>query len=167
MTIIKIRTWPDVILSTPTKPVESFSTDLADLISSMTETMYSGRGVGLAAPQVGSSLRVFIMDTTEGRSKLEVFINPVITQHAEKTVLFKGEGCLSFPGLRIDVSRYSWIEGTAQNVNGEVFSFRREGVDAQCISHEIDHLDGIVMVDHLNRSMRRRFDSVYKRKDVK
>jgi len=164
MTIMKIRTWPDPILSLPTKSVDVFSSELASLVASMAETMYAARGAGLAAPQVGSALRIFVMDTSEERTQLEVFVNPIITGHAENTVFLTDEGCLSFPDLRIDVNRYPWVEGTAQNINGEPFSFRYDGFKAQCVAHEIDHLDGIVMIDHLNRKQRMRIKSVLKRK---
>jgi peptide deformylase len=140
----------DPVLETPTKPVETFDEEFRKLTDDMFESMYAAQGVGLAAPQIGMSLRVTVIDVTNGKNpeaKL-VCANPQII-HAEGEQ-HEEEGCLSLPGFRGRVLRPSFVTVRAQNVTGEEFEMRGEGLLARAFCHEIDHLDGILFINHLS-----------------
>jgi peptide deformylase len=122
----------------------------------MAETMYAAPGVGLAAPQIGVALRVFIVDTATGEdepSDLRVFANPEILERFE-TVLFD-EGCLSFPGAREEVERAERVRVRAQDRHGVSFELETDGLLAIAIQHENDHLEGKLMIDKLGVLRRR------------
>jgi len=132
------------------RPVEKFDSELEKLSADMFETMYAAPGVGLAAPQVGVNIRMFVMDISGGKEPDNriVLCNPRIiasegTQESE-------EGCLSVPELLERVSRPTKVAVEAQNIKGEPFVFEGEGLLARAICHEIDHLDGVLFVDHLS-----------------
>jgi peptide deformylase len=140
----------DPVLETPTKPVETFDEEFRKLTDDMFESMYAAQGVGLAAPQIGMSLRVTVIDVTNGKNpeaKL-VCANPQII-HAEGEQ-HEEEGCLSLPGFRGRVLRPAFVTVRAQNVTGEEFEMRGEGLLARAFCHEIDHLDGILFINHLS-----------------
>jgi len=140
----------DPVLETPTKPVETFDEEFRKLTDDMFESMYAAQGVGLAAPQIGMGLRVTVIDVTNGKNpeaKL-VCANPQIV-HAEGEQ-HEEEGCLSLPGFRGRVLRPSFVTVRAQNVTGEEFEMRGEGLLARAFCHEIDHLDGILFINHLS-----------------
>ncbi|ANH78211.1 peptide deformylase [Candidatus Chlamydia sanziniae] len=130
--------------------------DIQDLARDMYETMLAHKGVGLAAPQVGRSLSLFVMcvegETEEGElifSKFpKVFINPVLSKFAEQLVLGK-EGCLSIPGLRGEVVRPAQVTVTAMNLTGQMFTETLEGFPARIVMHETDHLHGILYIDRM------------------
>lgn len=156
MAVLPILLYPDKRLRIPGVPVEVFDSELATLVENMAETMYSAPGVGLAAPQVGISLRLFIIDVAtreEDPSELRVFINPELSEFEGK-VRFE-EGCLSFPGIHEEVARAERIAVRAQDVEGTPFQLEAEGLLAIAIQHETDHLDGKLMVDHLGMLRRR------------
>lgn len=136
------------------KPILAFGADIAQLVADMAETMYAAKGVGLAATQVGIPLRLLIMDVSEDSSCLEVFANHSISQFSEEKRLAV-EGCLSFPGVYESLVRPVRVKGSAFDIKGEPFSFDREGLAAQCLQHEGEHLDGKVMIDHVSRQKRR------------
>ncbi len=140
----------DPVLETPTKPVEAFDEEFRKLTDDMFESMYAAQGVGLAAPQIGIGLRVTVIDVTNGKNpeaKL-VCANPQIV-HAEGEQ-HEEEGCLSLPGFRGRVLRPAYVTIQAQNVTGEEFEMRGEGLLARAFCHEIDHLDGILFINHLS-----------------
>jgi len=140
----------DPVLETPTKPVEKFDDEFRKLTDDMFESMYAAQGVGLAAPQIGIGLRVTVIDVTNGKNaeaKL-VCANPQII-HAEGEQ-HEEEGCLSLPGFRGRVMRPAYVTIRAQNVSGEEFEMRGEGLLARAFCHEIDHLDGILFINHLS-----------------
>ena len=140
----------DPVLETPTKPVEKFDDEFRKLTDDMFESMYAAQGVGLAAPQIGIGLRVTVIDVTNGKNaeaKL-VCANPQIV-HAEGEQ-HEEEGCLSLPGFRGRVMRPAYVTIRAQNVSGEEFEMRGEGLLARAFCHEIDHLDGILFINHLS-----------------
>lgn len=148
--------YPDKRLRNPGKEVEEFNAELHQLIDDMAETMYSAPGVGLAAPQLGLSMRLFIVDvaTEENEpSDLRVFINPEIIE-AEGDTTFN-EGCLSFPGIREEVDRAERIKVRALDRDGKPFELEVDGLLAIVIQHENDHLDGKLMIDHLSVLRRR------------
>jgi peptide deformylase len=140
----------DPVLETPTKPVEKFDEEFRKLTDDMFESMYAAQGVGLAAPQIGIGMRVTVIDVTNGKNPEArlVCANPQII-HAEGEQ-HEEEGCLSLPGFRGRVLRPSFVTVRAQNVTGEEFEMRGEGLLARAFCHEIDHLDGILFINHLS-----------------
>lgn len=161
----KVLVWPDPYLRTVAKPVELFDRGLAHTVQRMAVTLYKNKGVGLAATQVGSDLRVFVMDCSSNplAKDLTVFINPVISEFSPELVQCD-EGCLSFPGIQEYVARHAWIKGHAFDVLGTKFDFMYTGLKSQCVQHEVEHLDGRVLIDHLNRNQRRTAEKVLQRK---
>lgn len=156
MAVRPILHYPDKRLRIPGKPVTDFGPDFQQLIDDMAETMYAAPGVGLAAPQIGVSLRVFIVDTATGEdepSDLRVFANPQILEKHE-AVLFD-EGCLSFPGAREEVERAERVRVRAQDRHGQSFEMEADGLLAIAIQHENDHLEGRLMIDKLGVLRRR------------
>ncbi len=140
----------DPVLETPTKTVEKFDEEFRKLTDDMFESMYAAQGVGLAAPQIGIGMRVTVIDVTNGKNpeaKL-VCANPQIV-HAEGEQN-EEEGCLSIPGFRGRVMRPAYVTIRAQNLTGEEFEMRGEGLLARAFCHEIDHLDGILFINHLS-----------------
>jgi len=148
--------YPDKRLRDPGKKVEVFNAELHQLIDDMAETMYAAPGVGLAAPQIGVSKRLFIVDVATDEdepSDLRVFINPEII--ATEGVTTFNEGCLSFPGVREDVERAERVTVRACDRDGKPFELEAEGLLAIAIQHETDHLNGELMIDHLSVLRRR------------
>jgi len=148
--------YPDKRLRNPGEEVEEFDAELHQLIDDMAETMYSAPGVGLAAPQLGLSKRLFIVDVATGEdepSDLRVFINPEIVEAEGETTF--NEGCLSFPGIREDIDRAERIKVRAFDRDGKPFELEADGLLAIAIQHENDHLDGKLMIDHLSVLRRR------------
>ena len=156
MAIRPILHYPDKRLRNPGEPVTDFGPEFQALVDDMAETMYAAPGVGLAAPQVGVSLQLFIIDVAtdeDEASDLRVFANPEIVELAGE-VLYE-EGCLSFPGVREDIRRAERVRVKAQDRNGEAFELETDELLAIAIQHENDHLDGKLMIDHLSLLKRR------------
>jgi peptide deformylase len=149
MAKLPLRYYPDPVLLEPCAPVTTFNDELANFAESMIETMYSSRGIGLAAPQVGIAKRVIVLDVSEEGDAPQVLVNPTITKKEGK--VRSEEGCLSIPGYRDTIQRSSVISVSAQTITGEALSFDAEELEAICIQHEVDHLDGILFTDHLSR----------------
>lgn len=150
----EIRLWPDAILSQVAAPAEIDDSTLA-LAQDMLETMYAAQGRGLAAPQVGVSARLFVMDATwkSGAAEPEVFFNPEILWRSE-TCRPGPEGCLSIPGITAEVTRASEIILRWSQEDGSVAVQKLTGFRAICAQHEIDHLDGTLTLDHLSPEAR-------------
>ena len=148
MAILTILEFPDPRLRAEAEPVSVFDDALARLAADMLETMYAANGIGLAATQVGVTRRVFVMDISEDRSDPQVLINPRISEKRGEQVY--QEGCLSFPGIYADVKRADWIHVEAEDVDGNTVTREVDGLNAVCIQHELDHLDGKVFVDYLS-----------------
>jgi peptide deformylase len=146
MTVLSIRIIGDPVLRTKAAPVRDFGPELAKLVADMDETMESVEGAGLAAPQVGVSLRVFtyLIDGQRGH-----VINPVL-ENSDDFQEDQVEGCLSIPGLGYPVQRRRWSRVTGVDVNGDPVSVEGEGLLARCFQHETDHLDGVLYIDHLS-----------------
>ena len=140
------------VLRTPTQSILQVTDEIRDLLDDMIETMILAPGIGLAAPQVGHELRMFVMNTEEGQ--FHKIINPVILQ-AEGISTFN-EGCLSFPELFADIVRPEWIKVKFLNEDGEEVEMERDGLWSRCFQHELDHLDGRLMVDHLTHKQLRK-----------
>ncbi|HYE15608.1 MAG TPA: peptide deformylase [Pyrinomonadaceae bacterium] len=147
MAILDIVKYGDPVLERPGDPVTEFDDELKRLVEDMFETMYSAHGVGLAAPQVGVSKRLFVMDCSGGDdpSARIAIINPqVVSVEGEQT---GDEGCLSFPGIFFQVRRDLRAVVRAHDVNGEEFEYDGLELEARCMLHETDHCDGIVFID--------------------
>ncbi|OLE54094.1 MAG: peptide deformylase [Acidobacteria bacterium 13_1_20CM_3_53_8] len=147
MSLLKIVHWPEPVLETPGDLVTEFDERLKLLAEDMFETMYESRGVGLAAPQVGVQKRLFVMDCSfrEDPEQRIVMINPeVLMIEGEQS---GEEGCLSFPGIFINVNRSLRAVVRAQNLQGEWFELDGMELTARCMLHETDHCDGIVFLD--------------------
>lgn len=156
MAVRPILHYPDKRLRNPGVPVTTFDADLRKLVLDMAETMYVAPGVGLAAPQIGVSLRVFVIDVAaadDSPSDLRTFINPEFLEKTG-TICFE-EGCLSFPGIHEEVERAERVKVRAQDVDGNFFELEADGLLAIAIQHENDHLDGKLLVDHLSLLRRR------------
>jgi peptide deformylase len=154
--ILPIVAYGDPVLKTKARPIEKGDPSLNDLIQNMWETMYLASGVGLAAPQIGQSIRLFLVDASPFADEYpdlkdfkRVFINPVITEEWGEPWQFN-EGCLSFPELREDISRKPNIRISFFDEHFQPHESEFSGVAARIIQHEYDHIEGIVMVDRIS-----------------
>ena len=149
MAKLEIKIYPDPILRKKARPVEKIGIDEQKLAYDMIETMRFAKGVGLAAPQIGVSKRIIVVEDAEGDNKVVLtLINPKITQKKGKVKFC--EGCLSLPGVSSDVVRPEFITVEAQNLDGDMLKINAEGLLARIIQHEADHLDGIVFIDRVS-----------------
>jgi len=149
MVSLSILRYPDPRLKQRAAKVERVSEQIRKLIKDMAETMYAAPGVGLAATQVDVHLRVIVIDVSESRDQLRVFINPeLVAASGEADV---EEGCLSVPGVYEKVRRAERVTVRALDAGGEPFTLEAEGLLAVCIQHEMDHLEGTVFVEKLSR----------------
>jgi peptide deformylase len=148
--IHKIVKYGDPVLEKPGAIVKKFDAELEQLAEDMFATMYASQGVGLAAPQIGRSIRLTVLDVTTGKNPEAkiVMVNPEII-HAEGEVR-EEEGCLSIPGFRGYVIRPQFVTVRAQNAKGETFEIRGENLLARAFCHELDHLNGVLFLQHLS-----------------
>jgi peptide deformylase len=148
--IYKIVKYGDPVLEKPGAAIKEFGAELEQLAEDMFATMYAAQGVGLAAPQVGKSIRLTVVDVTTGKNPEAkiVMVNPEII-HAEGEVR-EEEGCLSIPGFRGYVVRPQFVTVRAQNAKGETFEIRGENLLARAFCHELDHLNGVLFLQHLS-----------------
>jgi peptide deformylase len=149
MTNRPLTIYPDPILLRRCPEVTDFSADLLKLIEDMLETMYFEDGIGLAAPQIGVSLRVLVADISKNRDEPLAIVNPVVSEQSG-SIEFE-EGCLSIPGYRAKVSRFDSVRVDGFGATGLPVSIEATGLQAVCLQHEIDHLDGILFVDRLSQ----------------
>ena len=156
MALLPILHHPDPRLRQKAKPVARFDAALQRLIADMFETMYAAPGVGLAATQVGIAQRIAVMDCSREENRREplVMVNPEIIEQAETEEV--DEGCLSVPGVSDTLKRYRRVKARAQDAKGQAFEIEADGLLAQCIQHEIDHLDGKLYIDRLSSLKRER-----------
>jgi len=148
MAILDILNYPDPRLYTIAKPVKEVDAKIRQLIDDMAETMYDAPGIGLAATQVDVHQQIIVMDISEDKRKLQVFINPVITTSLGSQEY--EEGCLSVPGVYEMVTRAEKVTVQALGRDGKPFTMQAEGLLAVCIQHEMDHLLGKVFVQYLS-----------------
>jgi peptide deformylase len=149
MALLTILEYPDPRLKKVAKPVTEFGPRVRQLVADMAETMYAAPGVGLAATQVDVHERIIVIDVSEAKDQLRVFINPEILWASDETALCE-EGCLSVPGIYDEVRRPARVKVHAQDAEGEAFELDCEGLLAVCIQHEMDHLTGKVFVEYLS-----------------
>jgi peptide deformylase len=148
--ILPIRTFGDPVLRERAREVESWDETLARLADDMVETMHEAPGVGLAAPQVGRSIRLIVFDIGEGSRAL---VNPVLSKLDGEQV--GEEGCLSVPGLYFEVKRAMSVRADAMDVEGRPVVIDAEGLMARVLQHEVDHIDGVLFIDRLSRRDRK------------
>lgn len=148
--ILDVVKYGDPVLTKRAEVITEFDEELRKLVDDMFETMYGARGVGLAAPQVGLLKRLFVMDCSNGKSKESkvALINPAI--ELEEGEQIGDEGCLSFPGIYFQVARPQRVVVRAQDINGSEFKLDVMELEARCVSHETDHLDGDLFIDYLS-----------------
>ena len=150
MAILEIKEYGEPVLREKSLPVKEITPEILNLIRDMAETMYTAPGVGLAAPQVGVSKRIIIIDG--GEERLIILINPRIVKSEGEVI--EEEGCLSIPGLYSEVKRSSKVTVKAFNESGEPIKITKEGLLARALQHEIDHLEGILFVDRIGKLKR-------------
>ncbi|MFV0542436.1 MAG: peptide deformylase [Marinicella pacifica] len=148
MALLNILTLPDKRLKTVAKPVVKVTEEIKQLAGDMLETMYAAPGIGLAATQVNQHIQLVVMDISEEKNEPRVFINPKITARNGEQV--HEEGCLSVPGIYADVKRAEQVTVEYMDLAGQQQSLNAAGLLAVCIQHEMDHLKGIVFLDHLS-----------------
>jgi len=161
--IRQILTFPDPELKIKAAPVTVINEKTRELVRDMAETMYAAPGVGLAAPQIGVSQRIVIIDVSarDEAPELIIAINPVII-HADGES-YEEEGCLSVPKYAANVRRHARVVVKALNLEGEEATLKADGLLAIAFQHEIDHLDGILFIDHLSPLKKEMFRKKYRR----
>ena len=154
MALLEILHFPDPRLREQAQPIDTIDAELGDFIDDLFETMYDAPGVGLAATQVGVSKRVAVMDCSQDKDDPIVMINPEIIATEEPATV--EEGCLSVPDHYDSVTRYKRVTWRALDRDGQPYERQGEGLLAQCVQHEIGHLDGGLYIDQLSRLKRER-----------
>ena len=161
MPVMPIYVAPHQVLKTPADTVESVTDDIRQLVTNMVDTMYAARGIGLAAPQIGVLKRVIVMDVDQKdenpededapilRGEVRAFINPEVVWTSEEENIYS-EGCLSIPGQYADVTRPKQVRVRYMDLDGKTQEIEADGLLATCLQHEIDHINGILFIDHLS-----------------
>lgn len=147
MAVLTVRKYGDPVLRRRAARVESVTPELRKTIADMIDTMYDEVGLGLAAPQIGVSLRLMVVTDEEGR-EARALVNPVITEQGGEVVA--EEGCLSIPGIFAPVRRAEWVRLEAQDPDGKPVAIAARGLRARVFQHEMDHLDGVLFIDRLD-----------------
>lgn len=155
MAQLPILHYPDPRLETVARPILSVDDEVRRLAADMAETMYEAPGIGLAATQVDVHRQLIVIDVSESRDQLLTFINPKIVAASEEIASYE-EGCLSVPGIFDEVERPARVTVEALGLDGKPFTLEADGLLAVCIQHEMDHLRGVVFVEHLSRLKRTR-----------
>ena len=156
----KVRTYPDSVLAAKAAPVTEITDEIRTLAADMIETMYADKGIGLAAPQVGESIRLITVDLSgpDKREDPHVFVNPVLT-NLEGEVESE-EGCLSVVGYRTTVTRAERLHLSATDLDGNPVEMDADDLMAICLQHEVDHLNGVLFIDKISKLKR----TLYERK---
>lgn len=152
--IYEVVKYPDPVLARKGARVEEFGPQLVEFVEDMFESMYAAQGIGLAAPQIGVSQQITVIDLSFRKNPEEkiVLINPVIVDRDGDQ--YEEEGCLSLPEIREKVKRSAWVKVRAQDARGETFEVEGEELLARALQHEIDHLHGVLFIEHLSRLKR-------------
>ena len=143
----RITRYPAEVLAKAAEPVEKIDDNIRRLAEKMTEIMLERKGIGLAAPQAGVPLRIFIISLDGTRENVRVYINPTVTPAGESSLI--EEGCLSVPGVRTNIRRYAKCTVTATDLDGNEFTEQAEGLYARALQHEYDHMQGITIVSRM------------------
>ncbi|MBW1842728.1 MAG: peptide deformylase [Deltaproteobacteria bacterium] len=156
MALREVLKFPDKRLSEVSTPIEKITDEIRELANDMAEVMYDEPGIGLAAPQVGQTVRLIVVDTEWTTEDAEqnplVLVNPEIVEHSGQITWT--EGCLSVPDFEADVSRASHVKLRASNLEGEDLEIDASELQAVCFQHEVDHLDGVLFIDRISRLKR-------------
>ena len=153
MAVLRVRRYGDPVLRRRAREVEAVTPEIRRLVEDMTDTMYDEVGIGLAAPQVGASIRLMVVGDESNRG-VQALVNPIIA--AQGGSVTAEEGCLSLPGVFAPVTRAEWVTLQAQDLDGAPVSITARGLRARVFQHEIDHLDGVLFIDRLEPVVRDR-----------
>ncbi|HNY80501.1 MAG: peptide deformylase [Sedimentisphaerales bacterium] len=143
----RITRYPAAVLGQPAAPVEKIDETIRRLVEKMTDIMIENKGMGLAAPQAGVGLRLFIISMDGSREQVRAYVNPTVTPAGDLEE--NGEGCLSVPGIYPKIRRYKRATVTATDLDGHEFTEEADGLYARCLQHESDHLDGMTIVNRM------------------
>ena len=149
---MKIVTYPDPVLMRKAAPIEEIDNNICEIAQKMLDTMYDACGIGLAAPQIGLSKRLVVLDATGQKTGERVFINPQIIEERGETV--EEEGCLSFPDVMGNVKRSQYVTVTAYNLEGKKLEIKAEGLLSRVWQHEIDHINGRLFIEMMTPASR-------------
>ena len=163
MAVLPILHYPDPRLHTVAKPVPEVNEKVRQIVKDMAQTMYEAPGIGLAATQVNIHQQIIVIDLSDERDQLQVFINPELVWASEEKKVWQ-EGCLSVPDFFDEVLRPAEVKVKALDVNGQPFEIHADGLMAVCIQHEMDHLKGKVFVEYLSSLKRMRIAGKLKKK---
>lgn len=144
--------YPSEILVGKARPVEKIDDNIRQLVDKMTDIMRENKGIGLAAPQAGVPLRLFIISLDGGKENARVYVNPTVTPAGELATV--EEGCLSVPGICTKIRRYKECEVTATDLGGNEFTEQAEGLYARALQHEYDHIEGMTIVNRMGQTAR-------------
>jgi len=147
-----ITHYPAQVLAAPSQPVEKIDDIIRRLVAKMTDIMVELKGIGLAAPQAGVPLRLFIISLDGARENVRVYVNPTVKPEGD--ILQNEEGCLSVPGIYTKIRRYSRATVTATDLEGKSFTEQGEGLYARALQHEFDHIEGVTIVNRLTTTAR-------------
>ncbi|MDK2848365.1 MAG: peptide deformylase [Desulfuromonadales bacterium] len=162
MAILPIRHYPDPVLKNKSEPIRHITEEIRTLASDMAETMYAAPGVGLAAPQVGINQNLIVLDCApKEESELIVAVNPEIV--AREGESYEEEGCLSVPGYYTRIRRSAHVKVRYMNIEGQITEREASGLLAIAFQHEIDHLHGVLFVDHLSSLKKNMFRKKYQK----
>jgi peptide deformylase len=164
MAVLKVRKYGDPALRRSATPVGEVTPEVRKIIADMTETMYDEVGIGLAAPQVGISLRLIVISDEEGRG-VQALLNPAIVDRGGEVT--GEEGCLSIPGVFAPVTRAAWVKIEARSVDGRPLALNARGLRARVLQHEIDHLDGVLFIDRVDPMVRDRIKRKIKKEGLR
>ncbi len=148
----RITHYPSEILVGKARPVEKIDDGIRRLVDKMVDIMCQNKGVGLAAPQAGVPLRLFIISLDGGKENVKVFVNPTVTPSGDLATV--EEGCLSVPGIYTKIRRYKEAEVTATDLDGNEFTEQAEGLYARALQHEYDHIEGMTIVNRMGQTAR-------------
>ena len=144
----RITHYPAEVLAKPAQPVENIDDNICQLVKKMTDIMLQNKGVGLAAPQAGVPLRLFIITLDASRENIKVYINPTVTPTTDELDSIE-EGCLSVPGIHTKIRRFKKCKVTATGLDGNEFTEEAEGLHARALQHEYDHIEGMTIADRM------------------
>lgn len=164
MAVLKVRRYGDPVLRRRSEPVREVTGDIRRLAEDMIDTMYDEAGIGLAAPQVGVSIRLIVVGDERGRDP-RALVNPVIPEQGGQVTA--EEGCLSIPGIYADITRAEWVRLEAQDLDGQPVSVRARGLLSRAYQHELDHLDGVLFIDRLDAVTRDRLKRRIKKEGLR
>ena len=164
MAVLKVLRYGDPALRRRAAPVGEVTPEVRATIANMTDTMHDEVGIGLAAPQVGISLRLIVLADEDGRG-VQALLNPAIIEHGGEVT--GEEGCLSIPGVFAPVARAAWVKVEARDVDGKPVAITARGLRARVLQHEIDHLDGVLFIDRVDPMTRDRIKRKIKKEGLR